>query len=45
MLKKLSQKAPYFSIVKLSKIGNLSDNEAHFERQSVFQLETLCNYA
>ena len=32
-------------IVKLAKIWTRSNNEAHIERQSVFQLETLCNYA
>ena len=36
------RKSPYYSY---SKIGINLDNEAHIERQFVFQLETLCNYA
>ena len=31
-------------IVKLARLWTLNDNEAHIERQSVFQLETLCNH-
>ena len=34
-----------FPKVKLAKIWTLMDNEAHIERQSVFQLQTLCNHA
>ena len=43
----MSRKSPYYSYSKIgiNMIWTLSDNEAHIERQFVFQLETLCNYA
>ena len=36
---------PIIPIVKLAKIWILLNKVAHIERQSVFQLETLCNPA